>query len=214
MAYLIYAVAILLAYLFGSIPVGVIVARLYGVNVLATGSGRTGGTNVLRAAGPLAAGLTVLGDVMKALIPLFFMKIALPPLVVALAMPAVVLGHNHSIFLGFRGGAGAGPAIGAVGGISFPVGVLVAVCGLVALVTTRYASLLTTTIAASSVLLLAGSAALGYTAYEYVLGAVLILLVIVYALRQNYARIRQGTERKVGQPKPDEPAITGTGSKI
>jgi glycerol-3-phosphate acyltransferase PlsY len=84
----------------------------------------------------------------------------------------------------------------------------VAACGLLALVTTRYASILTTTIAASSVILLAGSAALGYTAYEYVLGAALILLVIAYALRQNYARIRQGTERKVGRPKPDKPAVT------
>lgn len=72
-------VAIIVAYLCGSIPFGVIVARLYGIDVLASGSGRTGGTNVLRSAGPLAAGLTVLGDVMKGLIPIFSFKLPFLP---------------------------------------------------------------------------------------------------------------------------------------
>src|SRR5688572_10723744 len=99
MAFVISVVAILIAYLFGSIPVGYLVARLYGVDVTASGSGRIGGTNVLRTAGLLAAGLTVFGDVMKGAIPLFFIQSALGPWTVALAMPAAVLGHNYSIFL-------------------------------------------------------------------------------------------------------------------
>jgi len=191
--------AILIAYIFGSIPVGYIVARIYGVDVTASGSGRIGGTNVLRAAGGTAAGLTVLGDVLKGLIPIFFLQIMVDPLTVALAMPAAVLGHNHSIFLGFRGGVGAGTAIGAVAGLSFTVALITAVLALIALAITRYASILSTTVAVSSVVLLAAAAYWGYMPYQYTIGAILTLLIMVYALRGNYARIRAGTERKVGQ---------------
>ena len=191
-------VAIFIAYLFGSIPVGYIVARLYGVDVTASGSGRIGGTNVLRSAGVMAAGLTVLGDVFKGIIPVFFIQIVFDPMIVALAMPAAVLGHNYSIFLGFRGGVGAGTAIGTVSGVSFIAGFVVAVCGLIALAISRYASILSTTIAVSSVVMLTILAIIGWSPYEYILGAVLNLLIIVYALRPNYARLRAGTERRVG----------------
>ncbi len=191
--------AIFISYLFGSIPTGFIIARIYGIDVTSSGSGRTGGTNVLRAAGPVAAGLTVLGDVMKGVIPVYFMQFAFDPLFVALAMPAAVLGHNYSIFLGFRGGAGGGTAVGTVSAVSFVAGLLTAVFAIIALVISRYASVLSTTVVISSVILLTILAYLGYTPYEYILGAVLNMLVIMYALRENYARLRAGTERKVGQ---------------
>ena len=192
-------VAILIAYLFGSIPMGYIVARLYGVDVTASGSGRIGGTNVLRAAGVTAAGLTVLGDVMKGLLPVYFFQIVFDPLTVALAMTAAVLGHNYSIFLRFKGGVGAGTAIGTVAGLSVVAGLIVAACGLVALGLSRYASVLSTTVAISSVIVLAVYAVLGYMPYEYSIGAILNLAVMVYALRPNYARLRAGTERRIGQ---------------
>lgn len=191
--------AILIAYLFGSIPMGYIVARIYGVDVTASGSGRIGGTNVLRAAGVSAAGLTVLGDVLKGLLPIYFFQIVFDPLTVALAMTAAVLGHNYSIFLRFKGGVGAGTAIGTVAGLSVVVGLIVAACGLIALGISRYASVLSTTIAISSVIVLAVYAALSYMPYEYIIGAALNLAVMVYALRPNYAALRAGTERRIGQ---------------
>jgi len=147
-------IAILIAYISGSIPVGYIVARLYGVDVTASGSGRIGGTNVLRAAGVTAAGLTVLGDVMKGLVPILLYTSALDPLTVALAMPAAVLGHNFSIFLRFRGGVGAGTAIGTVSAVSFTVGLLSAIFALIAMGISRYASILSTTVAVSGLVLL------------------------------------------------------------
>ncbi|RME78990.1 MAG: glycerol-3-phosphate acyltransferase, partial [Chloroflexi bacterium] len=188
-------VAIIIGYLSGSIPMGYLVARLYGVDVTSTGSGRIGGTNVLRAAGATAAGLTVLGDVLKGMIPTLLLVSAGMPLTASLAGAAAVLGHNHSIFLRFRGGVGAGTAIGVIGALSFPVGLLTAFCGLVALALSRYASILSTTIAVSSVVFLTLFAWLGYTPYEYIAGAVVIMLLIVNALRPNYARLRAGTER-------------------
>ena len=59
-------VAVLAGYLIGAIPIGFLVAKAYGVNILQHGSGRTGGTNVLRALGFGPAALTVLGDALKA----------------------------------------------------------------------------------------------------------------------------------------------------
>lgn len=197
-------IAIVIAYLFGAIPVGYVVARLYGVDVTTSGSGRIGGTNVLRAAGPIAAGLTVLGDILKGLIPIYLIAIALPPLTVALAMAAAVLGHNFSIFLKFKGGVGAGTAVGAIGGAFFWAGLLGGLCGVIALVISRYASILSTTVAVVSLMAMAIFAFLGYVPYEYILGPVLILLIVVNALRPNYARLRAGTERKVGQKREEK----------
>lgn len=199
MTYILALIAILIAYLFGSIPVGYLVARLYGVDVTASGSGRTGGTNVLRSVGPVAAALTVLGDILKGLIPVYLLAPVADPLVTALAATATVVGHNHSIFLRFRGGVGAGTAMGALGGLTFAGALIVAVCGLVALGVSRYASVLSTTIAVASLVVLIVFAVLGYTPYEYIVSGILSLLVMFNALRPNFARLRAGTERKIGQ---------------
>ncbi len=192
-------VAILIAYLFGSIPMGYLVARLYGVDVTQSGSGRIGGTNVLRAAGAPAAGLTVLGDLLKGLIPIYFIVILGHPLTSALAASATVIGHNYSIFLRFRGGVGAGTAVGSVAGLSFPVALFAGVCGLLGLAISRFASILSTTIAVTSLIGFVISAWLGYTPSEYIITGVVNLLVMFYALRPNFARIRAGTERRIGQ---------------
>ncbi len=196
-------ITILIGYLFGSIPMGYLVARIYGVDVTTKGSGRIGGTNVLRAAGTGAAGLTVLGDVFKGLIPVYFATFLGMPLVTALTASAAVLGHNYSVFLRFRGGVGAGTAVGAVGGLNFPIGLATALCGLTALSISRYASVLSTTIAVASLLILTVSAFLGYTPYEYIVAGVLNLLLMFYALRPNFARLRAGTERRIGGKKEE-----------
>jgi glycerol-3-phosphate acyltransferase PlsY len=136
---------------------------------------------------------------MKGVIPLFFIHNAFGPWTVALAMPAAVLGHNHSIFLKFRGGVGAGTAIGSLTGISVWIGIIVAACGLVALAISRYASVLSTTVAVGSVIILTISAILGYTPYAYILGSFLTLILMFISLRENFARLRAGTERRIGQ---------------
>lgn len=202
MDYILAVIAIFITYLFGSIPVGYLVARMYGVDVTASGSGKTGGTNVLRSVGPFAAALTVLGDILKGLIPVYLLATVAPSLVAALAATAAVVGHNYSIFLRFRGGVGAGTAMGALGGLSLPVALIVAVCGLIGLSISRYASILSATIAVSTLAVLTIFALLGYTPYNYIIFGILNLLIIFYALRENFARLRAGTERKVGQ-KPE-----------
>jgi glycerol-3-phosphate acyltransferase PlsY len=71
--------------------------------------------------------------------------------------------------------------------------------GLIALTISRYASILSTTIAVSTLVILIIFALLGYTPYAYVAFGVLNLIAIVAALRPNYARLRAGTERKIGK---------------
>ncbi len=199
MSFVLSIIAIVIAYLSGSIPMGYLVARMYGVDVTASGSGKIGGTNVLRVAGVFAAGLTVLGDILKGLIPVYFIAIFGHDLTTALAATAAVVGHNYSIFLRFRGGIGAGTAIGAIAAMSFPLGLIAGICGLVALSISRYASVLSTTIASTSLILFIVFAWLGYTPYVYIITGVLNLIVMFYALRHNFARLRAGAERRIGQ---------------
>jgi glycerol-3-phosphate acyltransferase PlsY len=82
---------------------------------------------------------------------------------------------------------------------------IAAILALIALALTGYASVLTTTIAVSGLLLLILFAVLGYIAYGYILFGVLTLAVIAFALRGNYARLMSGTERKIGR-KPNNAA--------
>ncbi len=199
MNYLLAVIAIFVAYLFGSIPSGYLVARLYGVDVTHSGSGKIGGTNVLRSVGPLAAALTVMSDMLKGLIPVYLLTFVADPLVVGLAAAATVLGHNRSIFLRFRGGVGAGTAIAAMAGMTLLGAVIVGGCALVALLISRYASVMSATIAVAILVVLTVLALLGFTPYGYIIFGVLNLMLMFYALRENFARLRAGTERKVGR---------------
>jgi acyl phosphate:glycerol-3-phosphate acyltransferase len=197
--YLFPVVVIFVSYLFGSIPSGYLVARLYGVDVTHSGSGKIGGTNVLRSVGPLAAALTVMGDMLKGLIPVYLLTFVADPLVVGLAAAATVLGHNRSIFLRFRGGVGAGTAIAALGGMTLVGAFIVGGFALIALLISRYASVMSATIAVAILAVLTISAMLGFTPYGYIIFGVLNLILMFYALRENFARLYAGTERKIGK---------------
>ena len=127
MAVITLAAAAVVAYLVGSFPAGYLLGRLWGVNVLEWGSGRTGGTNVLRSAGVLPGLVTGALDVGKGALAVWLAsQIAPDTYQVAaevLAGAAAILGHNYSIFLGFRGGAGVGTSLGALGMIYWPAAV-------------------------------------------------------------------------------------------
>ena len=89
--------------------------------------------------------------------------------------------------------------MGALAGLSFPIALTSAICGVIALAFTGYASILTSTIAASALIILIISAILDFTPFEYVVFGVLNLAIIFYGLRRNFAALRAGTERKIGQ---------------
>ena len=104
----------LAAYLLGSVPPGIFWGWLIGrIDVRLQGSGRTGGTNVWRAAGFSAAVLTALSDALKGAAAIWMAEVmGVPVWGVALVGALAIVGHNYSILLGFRGGAGTATSIG------------------------------------------------------------------------------------------------------
>jgi glycerol-3-phosphate acyltransferase PlsY len=201
--------AALAAYLAGSFPAGYLLARLWGVNVLEKGSGRTGGTNVLRSAGVLPALLTGALDVGKGALAVWLAGQMVPESHQAVAEVmggmAVILGHNYSIFLGFRGGAGVGTSLGALGAIYWPAAIALLVLLLVVIAATRYASVGSLTVTTLMPIILLALAMSGSLSLTYVFYGLLAWIIIVYSHLPNIRRLIQGTERRIGgqtQPHP------------
>ena len=192
--------AVAVAYLLGSIPFGFLVGRLWGVNVLEKGSHRTGGTNVLRAAGLIAAGLTVILDFGKGALAVWLAgQISGYPAVEVLAGVAVILGHNYSIFLRFHGGAGVATSLGALAAICLPAAAALMVLLLLIVAITRYASLGSLIIITLMPLVLLALGVTGILSLTYVAYGLLAWVIIVYAHRPNIRRLIQGTERRIGE---------------
>ena len=103
----------IVSYLIGSIPFGVLLARMQNLNIREHGSGNIGATNVARVMGKKAGLLTLLGDVLKGFIVVFGAGIFYKtPMLIALAGLMVFLGHLYSIFLKFKGGKGIATSLG------------------------------------------------------------------------------------------------------
>jgi glycerol-3-phosphate acyltransferase PlsY len=193
------------AYLLGSFPAGYLLGRLWGVNVLKWGSGRTGGTNVLRSAGAVPALITGAIDVGKGALAVWLAGWLAPEAAQAVAQvlagAAVILGHNHSIFLGFRGGAGVGTSLGALSVIYWPAAIALLILLLVIIAATRYASIGSLTVMTLMPLILLALAVAGVLSPTYVGYGLLAWAIIVYAHRPNIRRLLQGTERRLGESK-------------
>ena len=197
-----YAAVILLGYLLGSIPFGYVVGRARGVDVLEYGSGRIGGTNVLRTAGKKAAVVSIGLDLAKGGAAVLLGRwLVGTELAAVLAGFAAVVGHNWSIFIGFRGGAGTGTSMGGYFFLApWPtllVGVSSAFIGFVVL---RYASVTSLLIVfLMSPALLIGvlffDQSLEHLAYALAVGAI-----VLFSHRPNIRRLIRGTERRVGEP--------------
>ena len=197
--------SVVVAYLLGSIPVGVVVCKPLGKDPRTVGSGRTGGTNVYRAAGFVPFALTVVGDVLKGYVAVAIAGRLVPAEVyggyagwaVALAALAAIVGHNYPVFAGFHGGAGSSPNMGAAFAYDPLVCAVGIVLGAVVLFGVGLASV------GSIVLSLAILLGLGWRVIDGVqppatlVYAVGQFVLVVWALRPNIARLRAGTERRV-----------------
>jgi glycerol-3-phosphate acyltransferase PlsY len=191
-----------LAYLIGSFPAGYLLGWVWGVNVLSWGSGRTGGTNVLRSAGIVPALITGALDVGKGALAVWLAgRITGYPTAEVLAGAAVILGHNHSIFLKFRGGAGVGTSLGALSVIYWPAAVALLVLLLVVIAVTRYASVGSLIVTTMMPILLLVLGMLGTLSLTYVFYGLLAWIIIVCAHRPNIERLIEGTERRLGKSK-------------
>ena len=194
---------VIAAYLMGSTPVGYLLGRAWGVNVLEWGSGRTGGTNVLRSAGILPALLTGALDVGKGALAVYVAGWLVPgsDAVVAqvLAGAAVILGHNYSVFLGFRGGAGVGTSLGALSALYWPAALALIGLLLAVILLTRYASVGSLLVAIAMPVVLVGLVAMGKVMPVHVSYGLLAAAILLYAHRPNIRRLIAGTERRVGE---------------
>jgi glycerol-3-phosphate acyltransferase PlsY len=114
------------AYLLGSLSSAIIVCRLLGLpDPRGEGSGNPGATNVLRIGGKKAAAITLIGDMLKGLIPVLIAKLLGATIAVqAMVAVAAFLGHLYPLFFGFRGGKGVATALGVLLGLHWPVGLL------------------------------------------------------------------------------------------
>ena len=194
---------IVVSYLIGSIPFGYLVVKtISGKDARQVGTGQTGGTNAMRAAGLPAGVLTALLDTLKSAACVWLARLILPAdtQVVGMVLAGLfaIVGHNYSIFLGFKGGAGGAPAVGGAFAI-WPWSFLIAVpvCAGV-LFGIGYASV--ATIAAGVII----TAVFAYMAYAHLLPAAFILygvgacLLLVWSLRPNIRRLLKGEERMIG----------------
>jgi glycerol-3-phosphate acyltransferase PlsY len=185
-----------LGYLLGSIPFGLLLTRATGAGDLrAIGSGNIGATNVLRTGRKGLAATTLLLDLAKGVAAVLLAR-ALWPGAEALAAVGAVVGHCFPAWLGFRGGKGVATLAGVCFGLAWPLGLTYAVLWIGLLALTRVSSIGGMTAAVGAPV---AALALGYMDYLPALAALAVL--VVWMHRENIARLRDGTEPRVGGAK-------------
>lgn len=187
---------IIVAYLLGSISWGMIVGRLSGVDLTRHESGSTGGTNAFRAMGALRGVFVGLLDVAKSALAVWLAhRFGTQPWVAAVAGVAAVVGHNYSVFIGFKGGKGVASSIG-VYAVLAPIPLTMALSVALTIV---YLSRLVSLASLTFILLVPMfQAAIGVWPERLVLGFALAALVF-FRHRGNIRRLREGTERRLGK---------------
>ena len=184
---------IVFAYLVGSIPTGVLLGRVAGVDVRKQGSGNIGATNVARTAGRTLGIFTLIGDALKGLAPVMICRaLELDEAIVAAAGVAALCGHVFSIFLGFRGGKGVATGVGVLLGLapaSLPIPLAIFVATIAATRTVSLSSILAVLSAPFAVLLFR---------YPPTIAAATLAMAVLIISRhhENISRLLAGTERR------------------
>lgn len=181
------------AYLLGSIPAGMIwgwIAKR--IDIRKYGSGRTGGTNVWRSVGFIPALLTAITDGLKGAAAVWLAEaMELSLAAVAVAGVLSVVGHNYSLFLGFRGGAGTATTVGLAAALWFPFLPVLVMIGVITGLLVGHASVASITIAMLLPLIFVVR---GEWLNALLLG-VPVMLLTLWALRPNIQRLRDRAER-------------------
>jgi glycerol-3-phosphate acyltransferase PlsY len=196
---------ILVCFFIGSIPFGVIVGKLKGVDLRTIGSGNIGAANAFRALGWFGGILVLLGDVAKGCLCVYLAKyfVAAPQqlhLLQVLCGIAGILGHNYSFFLKFKGGKGIATSLGVLLFLDWQAALLGLLWWVVIVFLTRYPSLGSLTAA----LLIPIFMYLGQRPVEYLSFALLACVIAFYAHRANIVRLIKGKENKLGVKKTEE----------
>jgi acyl phosphate:glycerol-3-phosphate acyltransferase len=201
------AAVLLLAYIFGSIPFGLMIVKLTtGKDLRQVASGRTGGTNAARAAGLGAGILTALMDGLKGAAAVWLAEAVFPgnPWMQILAPLAAILGHNYSIFIAerdenghlhLRGGAGGAPTVGGAVGMWWPSLFIILPMGVLIFFGIGYASVTTMSIAIVVTIIFAVRYFMGLATVQQILFGIIAFILLVWSLRPNIQALIQGRER-------------------
>ncbi|MFQ5767136.1 MAG: glycerol-3-phosphate 1-O-acyltransferase PlsY [Acidobacteriota bacterium] len=194
---------VLLSFLLGGVPFGLLLGRLKGIDVRVSGSGHIGATNVMRNTGVGLGLVTFFLDAAKgAAGPLMVRYLDLPPSMMAWTGLAAVLGHCFSPFLRLRGGKGVATLVGAFSIMDLPAALLAAMVFATALVLSRYVALASLFLA----LALAGAtwSQFGFSDPRTVVAWAAACLV-AGRHRQNWRRMAEGREGKLVSGGPEGP---------
>jgi glycerol-3-phosphate acyltransferase PlsY len=188
---------IAVGYGLGALPTGLLIARWQkGVDIRQHGSGNIGMTNVLRAVGKGAAALTLVGDLVKGLLPVLLAGLWLSsPWSIGLVALAAVIGHVYPVFAGFHGGKGVATTLGTFLPLLPGPLLLSAVVWAACLALRRQVSV--SSLVAAAVFPVA--ALLWGAPVPYTLYGLLAAALIWYRHSENIERLRAGTEPTIGQ---------------
>lgn len=200
---------IIIGYIIGSIPFGLLIVKSKtGKDIRTIESGRTGGTNAVRAAGFGAGLFTAILDILKGAASVWLAQTLLPEsyLVHILSPLAAILGHNYSLFLirrdengklRFYGGAGGAPALGGAAGLWLPILPIVIAVGALIWFTLGIASVTTMAIGLIVIIVFSVRSWLGLLDPVTILYGVIAELFLLWALRPNIKKLLAGKERVV-----------------
>ncbi len=190
-----YPIALLIGYLLGSIPFGLVLTKLAGTpDLRSIGSGNIGATNVLRTGRKGLAAATLLLDALKGTAAVIIAGYFGGPDAAMLAGLGAFLGHLFPVWLKFRGGKGVAVYIGILIGLFWPAAIVFCVIWLVLAFALRYSSLSALTASVITPLFLWW---FGHSALAALFAVLTLLLIFMH--RENIKRLLAGTEGKIGQ---------------
>ncbi|MHB2019290.1 MAG: glycerol-3-phosphate 1-O-acyltransferase PlsY [Candidatus Xenobia bacterium] len=204
---------LLVAYAAGSIPFGLVIGKVFkGIDLRQVGSKNIGAANAFRNLGPGLGVLTLLMDAVKGALPVVLVGLEpfhVDPAQLAAWRVAVglaaIMGHNYSLFLGFKGGKGIATSLGVVVALSWQAALCCLGVYAVVMAATRYASVAS----------LSGATALPFAMYfisrspVYVGFALVAMIFAFYKHRSNLRNLMEGKEPRLAPPR--RPAATGQG---
>lgn len=206
-----FAGLIILSYLLGAVPFGLVVGRLFGgVDVRQYGSGNMGATNVLRTAGRRAGILVLMLDLGKGAgaVALAWWLVPHSNIAEVAAALAAMVGHNWSVYIRFRGGRGVATGLGGLLMLSWQVALISLAVFLVVVALSRYVSLGSILGACSSLIVMIPFVLVRWEPWEYLIYGLVVAPLITLQHRDNIGRLVAGKERRLGEKA--EPRVKGS----
>jgi len=189
---------ILLSYLLGSIPFGVVIASLFRIDITKHGSGNIGATNVMRTLGIVPGSIVLILDLLKGTLATgLAMTVLKDPLLVIICGLAAILGHMFSVFLKFKGGKGAAVGLGVLLAIAPDIFLFTTILTIIIVSISRYVSLASIIGPVITTLLLF----IFDRPLPYSIASALVAVLMLYKHIPNIKRLLAGTENKIGSKK-------------